>query len=166
MHFEDVKVVIDWERVEGWNPGLHDRKPFFSADPEGFFKVTRNGDHAGFISAVAYDDNFGFIGLYIVKPELRGHRVGLDIGECALDYLWGRNIGVEALENKVSNYEVFGFKPHCRTVRYEGVVSGEKRADMQNLKDVDFELLEAYDSQCFPAYRTAFLKQWISLNLR
>lgn len=58
MNRDDVRLAVTWASNEGWNPELHDADCFYAADPDGFFLVEVNGDPAGCISAVAYDDNF------------------------------------------------------------------------------------------------------------
>lgn len=72
MTLGDVETSLAWAAEEGWNPGLDDACVFFAADDQGFFMGTWNGAPIGCISAVAYGDAFGFIGLYTVRPEWRG----------------------------------------------------------------------------------------------
>lgn len=72
MNAEEVNLAIEWAAHEGWNPGFHDAHVFRAADPDGFFIGELQGEPVGSISAVAYDAHFGFIGLYIVRPEFRG----------------------------------------------------------------------------------------------
>ena len=73
----ELLAAIDWAAAEGWNPGLYDADSFYAADPCGFFMAELNGEPAGCISAVAYDDSFGFMGFYIVRKDLRkqGERI-------------------------------------------------------------------------------------------
>ena len=70
-----ARVVSD--AAEGWNPGQHDAECFHAVDPNGFLLGLIHGKPVGCISAAAYDDQFGFIGLYIVKRAagLLGHQV-------------------------------------------------------------------------------------------
>ena len=49
------------------------------------------------MSAVAYGDGFGFIGLYIVKPEFRGKGLGMRLWEAGMAYLGDRNIGLDGV---------------------------------------------------------------------
>ena len=72
-------------RGEGWNPGLHDARAFFAADPGGFLGAFVDGELAGAVSAVRYGAGLGFIGLFIVQPEYRRHLLGVRLGRAALE---------------------------------------------------------------------------------
>ena len=71
---------------EKWNPGLKDATPFYQTDPKGFFIGRIGEEKIGGISAVAYNENFGFIGLYIVTPQYRGQGFGSKMWKHALNY--------------------------------------------------------------------------------
>jgi ribosomal protein S18 acetylase RimI-like enzyme len=158
-----VKLAVDWAALEGWNPGRHDAGAFYRTDPSGFFIAYIKDEPVGVISAVAYDEEFGFIGFFIVKPEYRGHRIGLELGNAAMRYLGQRNIGVDGVEAKVSNYETYGFKMAYRNIRYEGNVPKGNGHGMLPLELVDMECIEKYDRTCFPVSRTKFLLEWLNL---
>ena len=63
MNRIDLDRVLDWAAAEGWNPGESDAGPFFDADPDGFFIGELDGRPIGAVSAVAYGEHFGFVGL-------------------------------------------------------------------------------------------------------
>jgi GNAT superfamily N-acetyltransferase len=77
MRREDLAFAIELAAREGWNPGLHDAECFFAADLGGFLIGERVGEPVGCISAVSYAGRYGFVGLYIVRPEYRGKGYGL-----------------------------------------------------------------------------------------
>jgi len=166
MSLADLQLALDWASAEGWNPGLFDAEPFLAADPRGFFLAEIDEQPGGSISAVAYDDQFGFIGLYLVRPELRGGRVGVELGQTALDYLGQRTIGLDGVLVKQENYRRLGFRPAYRTVRYEGSGPGpfrgvESPAAFVDLRQISLSELSAFDQTIFPARREAFLEAWI-----
>ena len=72
----DLDLVIGWAASEGWNPGLHDAACFRTVDPDGFIVGELDGEPIASISAVNYDARFSFLGLYIVRPDLRGRGYG------------------------------------------------------------------------------------------
>ncbi|RKP44185.1 N-acetyltransferase [Trinickia fusca] len=170
MTADEVALAIDWAAREGWNPGLHDAQSFRVADPNGFFVGEWRGEPVGSISAVAYDDHFGFIGLYIVKPEFRGKGLGLRIWQHAIAYLGPRNIGLDGVVQQQANYRKSGFQLAYRNIRFQGLaqtqmpnpVSASQTIDVSNLTDVSFEQLAAYDRQFFLMSRAAFLRAWIA----
>jgi len=158
-------VVIDWAAREGWNPGLRDAEAFYPAEPEGFFLARMNGEPVGAISAVAYDEQFGFIGFYIVMPDHRGHRVGVELGRVALKHLGGRNIGLDGVLNKVKAYENLGFQVAWNNYRYSGMARRIRfdPSGLQPITDAEWGGVLAYDRTCFPAVRSGFLKTWMTL---
>lgn len=167
MSRRDVDLAIAWAASEGWNPGLADAEPFFTADPKGFFLADYAGQPAGSVSAVAYDDHFGFMGLFVVRPEYRGGRCGVLLARTALEYLGSRVVGLDGVLAKQDNYRKHGFVFAYRTIRYSGVSqrSDECRAELNgplvDLRSVPLKDLAAYDNQLFPALRPRFLEAWI-----
>jgi GNAT superfamily N-acetyltransferase len=161
MTEDEVQIAIDWAAQEGWNPGLNDANCFYHTDPQGFFIGELEGTPIGCISAVSYGDSFGFIGLYIIKKELRGKWYGVELGKTALAYLGPRNIGIDGVVEKIKNYEKLGFTLAHRNIRYEGSGGGSSPAGIVELTTLPFDTLLSYDAGIFPAQRTAFLEQWI-----
>ncbi len=80
MTREQLDMAIGWAADEGWNPELHDAESFWVTDPAGFFMGFLNDEPVSSISAVRYGKGFGFIGFFMVKPELRGKGFGFEIG--------------------------------------------------------------------------------------
>ncbi|MDR5789859.1 MULTISPECIES: GNAT family N-acetyltransferase [Caballeronia] len=162
----DVDVALEWAATEGWNPGLDDARSFFAADPHGFFVGTWDGAPVGCISAVAYGDAFGFIGLYIVVPEWRGKGFGMRLWNEGMAYLGARTIGLDGVLAQQPNYRKSGFVLAYRNVRYEGIASAdEDPADGATITDalnIPFARLLDYDTRVFACERTAFLRAWLS----
>jgi GNAT superfamily N-acetyltransferase len=164
----ELEWALDWAAAEGWNPGLFDAAPFFAADPDGFLLAESDGQPVGCFSAVAYDAHFGFAGLYIVRPDLRGGRLGLALGQAGLERLGSRCIGLDGVPAKQKNYQKLGFRPAYRTIRYQGEshLKGLRATDgpsqFVDLRSLPLEQLAAYDAHTFPAPRPQFLQAWIS----
>lgn len=167
MTAKEVSLATAWAEQEGWNPGDHDALCYAQADPEGFLVGLLDGEPIACISAIKYDDQFGFIGFYIVKPEYRGRGYGIQIWEAAMRYLEGCNIGLDGVVDQQENYQKTGFHLAYRNVRYEGVAGDERepRVDpevsLMPLTAVPFEIIEDYDRSFFPSSRPEFLNEWI-----
>ncbi|MBD2568618.1 GNAT family N-acetyltransferase [Anabaena lutea] len=160
----EVDLAITWAKIEGWNPGIYDAESFYQTDPQGFLLGELNGEPIGCISAVAYDQNFGFLGFYIVKPEYRGQGFGIKLWQAAMDYLGNnRNIGLDGVIAQQENYKKSGFHIAYKHLRYQGMGSGVVSSDIVPLKTVPFQELVAYDRQFFPSLRSQFLENWLSL---
>jgi GNAT superfamily N-acetyltransferase len=164
MTREEMNIAIDWAAKEGWNPGFDDADCYFSADPNGFFIGLLGDEPISTISAVKYGDSFGFLGLYIVKPEYRGKGYGVQIWNAGLKYLKGLNLGLDGVVAQQENYKKSGFKLAYRNIRYEGIGSGEspKRAEIVELTTLPFEAIDTYDRPFFPANRPQFTQLWIN----
>ncbi|GAB3378917.1 GNAT family N-acetyltransferase [Azotobacter armeniacus] len=165
MSRNEVELMIDWAAREGWNPGIHDAECFYAADPNGFLVGLLNDEPIATISAVKYGDSFGFIGLYIVKPEYRGKGYGTQLLRAATQYLEGRNIGLDGVVAQQDNYRKYGFKLAYRNVRYEGqgsAIASESTNEFANLASLPLEEVDAYDRAFFPEPRTDFLNCWIN----
>lgn len=167
MDRRDLETVLDWAAAEGWNPGQCDADAFFAADPAGFLLAEVDGQPAGSIAAVNYDDQFAVAGLLLVRPEYRGGRVGVQLVRAAWERFGTRTVGLNAVSAKQRCYRKLGFRVACRTIRYECSAGGEiGRAVDSPARFIDLRLVRladvvAYEERLFPAPRPQFLQAWI-----
>jgi hypothetical protein len=159
---DEMGLLFEWARGEGWNPGRYDGVCFHDADLSGFLLAELKGDPVASISCVRYNDNFGFIGFYIVKPEFRGRGFGLRLWTAGLARLAGCNVGLDGVIAQVPNYERSGFRFSHHHIRYGGTLTGMSSPGLVRLDAVPFADVLAYDRECFPASREAFLRSWIA----
>ena len=164
LSLDEVRTVIDWAADEGWNPGVHDAQLFFSADPQGFLGAFIDDQLVGSISVVCYGDDFAFLGLYLVKPELRGQGIGSQLWAHAMQRVEGRTVGLDGVVDMQSSYASSGFALAYRNIRFGGQVS-----DVQPLADAmvaigrdDLHRIQPLDHATFGADRSAFLADWLS----
>ena len=162
MTAEDMKLAVDWAAGEGWNPGVNDAECFYTTDPDGFFIGELNGEPIGCISAVSYGEDFGFIGFYIMRKDVRGKWYGVRLGRRAMSRLGNRNIGIDGVVEKIKNYEKFGFTLAHRNIRYKGRGGGSASTGVVDLAALPFAAIVAYDAGIFPATREKFLERWIT----
>lgn len=160
----DLALALGWAAGEGWNPGLTDSESFYAADPDGFFMGEIDGQPVGSLNAIAYDGAFGFLGLYIVRPEWRGKGHGMALWRHGMAYLGRRNVGLDGVVAQQENYKKSGFQLAYANIRYGGTVAGSAKpsADVVALDKVPFASIEADDATVFPAARSAFLRAWMN----
>jgi ribosomal protein S18 acetylase RimI-like enzyme len=169
MRRDEIDLAVELAAREGWNPGLHDAHCFAEADPAGFLIAEVDGHLAGCLSAVSYDGRFGFIGLYIVVPEWRGHGIGWRLWTQGMQRLSGHLVGLDGVIEQQDNYRKSGFVLAWRNVRYAGTArdaassADGSAADIIPLAEIDFAVLCAEDRRVFPAPRERFLRAWISM---
>ena len=159
---EELHTPFIWAEQEGWHPGINDAGHYHPTDSQGFFMGFLDNEPIGSISAVAYDNSFGFIGLYIVLPEFRHQGYGLALWNTAIQHLQGRNIGLDGdVTAQQNNYRKSGFKLAYRNLRFQAKGTGQKleHPGLISLSAVPFAEVLAYD--CFPVPRPVFLKSWI-----
>lgn len=164
MRADELQIAINWAAQEGWNPGIHDAKTFYQADNSGFF-IGEIGNRAVSVgSAVAYDDQFAFCGLYIVHPEYRGQGYGIALTRKRLRYVGQRNAGIDGVVENIPIYERIGYRLAYHNIRYRGIAAGPASVDRRvaPLPQLPIENIEAYDRLCFPARRRKFLYAWIN----
>lgn len=165
MRPDEATLAVEWAALEGWNPGLHDAEVFYQTDPHGFFVGELDGEVISSLAGVAYDDTYGFLGLYIVKPEHRGKGYGLRLWQEVTAYLGGRNVGLDGVLAQQANYERSGFTLAYRNVRYEGH-RPEVTADADGIVElvtVPLDEVLAYDRTVFPVERRTFIQPWIAM---
>ena len=165
MRRQELDIALQWAADEGWNPGLHDAESFYAADPRGFLVGELDGEPIASISAVRYSADFGFLGLYIVKPEYRKQGYGMRIWQAALEHLGASSIGLDGVVAQLDNYRRSGFKLVHRNVRYQGHALKRSIADdagIVPLSQVSARLILSYDRCFFPVGRTTFLRAWLN----
>jgi GNAT superfamily N-acetyltransferase len=165
MRPDEFSLAIDWAAAEGWNPGLADAACFSTVDPEGFLVGELDGETAATVSCVNYDASFAFLGFYMVRPDLRGRGLGLQIWKAAIAHAGTRVIGLDGVVAQQANYRKSGFDLAYPNVRYGGIVTAStSNAGVVALHDVPMATVEADDATVFPAPRPAFLRAWIEAS--
>ncbi len=164
MQADEIQIAIDWAEQEGWNPGIHDAETFYQADPNGFFIGEYKGKVVAVGCAVVYDEHFAFCGLYIVHPDYRGRGFGIQLTRERLRYVDQRNAGIDGVVENIPIYERIGYQLAYHNMRFQGSASGRDHDHQATipLSQLPFAQIEAYDRDCFPAPRSAFLEAWIN----
>lgn len=161
----DVERLVEWAAGEGWNPGRADAAAFHAADPDGFIGAFVDGEMVAGISAVRYGGGYGFVGLYICRPDVRGQGHGKAVWQAGMARLEGRIVGLDGVDAQFDNYRAKGFVPAYRTIRLGGRFSaGAGRASLAigPLSPRDTAEVIAFDRRAFPEPREAFLKKWLA----
>jgi hypothetical protein len=123
---------------------------------------------AGSISVVRYNGNFGFLGFYIVRPELRGRGYGYQLWQAGIARLDQCTIGLDGVIAQQANYRRSGFVLAHRNVRYGGIANCSSPRDRRvtTIGPQHVQELMRYDRGFFPASRDAFLRCWLEPRQR
>jgi GNAT superfamily N-acetyltransferase len=173
MSRAELDELIAWAGDEGWNPGLHDAEVFWSTDPEAFIAADLHGKMIGGGAIVSYDGEYGFMGLFILRPEYRGRGFGNALWTARRERLLARlrpgsSIGLDGVFEMQHYYARGGFVFSHRDLRFRSEIADRPGppADTDDvivpLGSVPFDQVLDYDRACFPARREAFLRKWIS----
>jgi ribosomal-protein-alanine N-acetyltransferase len=125
----------------------------------------------GCILGVRYDNHFGFIGLFLVKPEHRGHGYGVALWRRALTHLEAvACIGLEAAPERLGDYGRWGFRPAHDTLRWSCTACPDHRVPPGSLPAghrllpttaVPESAVAAYDARHEATPRPLFLREWL-----
>jgi hypothetical protein len=165
----DVALMVQWAAAEGWNPGITDAQAFVVADPRGFLIGRLDGEPVTCISVVRYGEAFGFLGMYIARPDARGRGLGFRTWQAGMARLAGRTVALDGVVAQQDNYRRSGFRPAWTNVRFEGPApefAAPPGVQIVDARDIPFDRLAAYDRRFFGAPRDAFLAAWISAPAR
>lgn len=169
LDFSGVKNLLNWAEQEGWNPAPHDADVFWATDPDGFYGFYFEGSLIAGGAVVSYNDEFGFMGLFIVKPEYRAGGIGRKLWYLRRDLLIGRlqknaPIGMDGVVEMQPFYKKGGFEIAYKEERYEKLgLELETDSRISTITDHDFNQVLSFDKQCFGFLRPQFLKPWIHL---
>lgn len=156
----ELARVLDWAAAEGWNPGLDDAPAFFAADPQGFFVAVEDGVPVAAISVVNHDEQFAFLGLYIVQPEFRGKGIGLRLWQHALEHAGSRTVGLDGVAEQQENYAASGFVHAGGTTRYVGELQSVACEGIGLVQPEDIPRLVEAEQSASGCRKNAYLSAW------
>ncbi len=159
---DELPLVLDWARDEGWNPGEEDAPAFFDADPKGFFAAEIDGRPAAAISVVNHSEEFAFLGLYICRPEHRGQGVGYALWQHALAHAGNRVVGLDGVPAQQANYARSGFAPVGRTARHVGAIEPRDHHAVRPIRPQDGIVLVSQDAIANGYGKGRFLARWLN----
>jgi len=169
LNFAGVKTLVNWAEEEGWNPGPNDAEVYWAADPEGFIGYFYQNQLIAGGAIISYNQEFGFMGLFIVKPQFRAQGIGRKLWLNRRDLLLGRlnencSIGLDGVLAMQSFYNKGGFDIAFKDKRYERVGSAfTTSSKISPVAIEDLPAVLALDKECFGFNRPQFLIPWLKL---
>ena len=166
MTHDEASELAAWAAAEGWNPGNADIAVAWDTDPEAFIALRRGSELIGGGTIFSYDGRFGFMGLFIVRPEWRRAGFGARLWSERLRRLKARLrpgavIGMDGVFAMVPFYEKGGFRLAHKDLRFAGTAIGVADPTVRPLDQSHFPEIERFDRQHVAAPRAAFLRRWI-----
>jgi ribosomal protein S18 acetylase RimI-like enzyme len=155
----DIPAGMRLKDAAGWNQTREDWARFLEANPEGCFVAQWNGQVAGTVTTITYEDRFAWIGMVLVEPEARCRGIGTTLLVKAIDYLDVRRIPCVKLDATPQGkplYERLGFQVEYDLERH--ILRREPGRGAAPEKVEDIETVLTMDRDIFGADRSALLR--------
>ena len=174
LYESDIDFVTEISRKEGFAPGVGDLRIYQNTDSQGLWVGWFNDIPIGCIAGVRYNQNYGFLGLFLVIEEYRGRGFGLQLWEKALDHLSDLPcIGLEAAPERIPDYSKWGFAISSKTTRWQWLGDGKllednlSNDDLSNYSFVEggsipSDAVEIFDEKRETTPRPHFLSNWLN----
>lgn len=175
LHLLEFKKVIKfWARNEGWNPGIYEYLPFYTACQDGQKGLfSSNNQLIASLSAVRYSKDYTFLGIYIVDPNFREQGVGERLAKTVLAELNNCSLmGLNGVRQQVGSYQKkYGFRPFYNNFRFSGIFKSQMYSILEpeeKIKIIGREILNInqlidFDANVFSFVRESFLRNWIEM---
>ena len=171
---DDIDFVTEISRKEGFAPGVGDLEIYKNTDKQGLWVGWLNDNPIGCIAGVRYNENYGFLGLFLVIDKYRGRGFGLQLWKKALDHLNDLPcIGLEAAPERITDYSKWGFTISSKTTRWKWLGDGKLLQEGLRIDDLyNFSFIEGasipsnavekFDEKRETTSRPHFLSNWLN----
>ena len=171
---DDIDFVTEISRQEGFAPGIGDLGIYQNTDNQGLWVGWLNDYPIGCIAGVRYNENYGFLGLFLVIEKYRGRGFGLQLWKKALAHLSDLPcVGLEAAPGRIADYSKWGFIVSSKTTRWQLLGDGKlvkERFFNDDLSDFSFiegsaipsKAVEQFDHEREATPRPHFLSNWLN----
>lgn len=166
MRHEDIPAAIALKNLAGWNQLPLDWERFLHLEPEGCFLAEHEGTIVGTASTISYGDRFGWIGMVLVHPDMRGQGLGKRILQVCMDYLDSTGVSCIRLDATPMGkplYEKLGFTDEYRIERWSGTGKAQALpAGVTELTTAMYEDVFRFDAPAYGAERGRALRRLFS----
>jgi ribosomal protein S18 acetylase RimI-like enzyme len=87
MTSADIEAGMRLKDLAGWNQTREDWERFLEANPEGCFVAEQQGEVAGTVTTIIYENRFAWVGMVLVDPQRRGQGLGTALLVRAIEHL-------------------------------------------------------------------------------
>ncbi|KAJ1978994.1 hypothetical protein H4R35_001682 [Dimargaris xerosporica] len=115
---DDAEFVYQWSDECDFQPCRADYHVFCRASHAHI--ALADNTRVGLLVTHKYDNDTAFLGPFIVKDTERGKGYGYRLWKHAVDTFGNANLGCDAVADRVSYYQNFGFVPYHDTQRFRG----------------------------------------------
>jgi GNAT superfamily N-acetyltransferase len=164
MQPADIPAGLELCRAAGWNQVRTDWELYLSQNPGGCSVIARDGEVAGTVITVDYEGRFGWIGMVLVRPSLRGAGLGTRLLHMAFDHLRAcETLKLDATPAGRRVYLPLGFVDEYGVLRLETIAAADyprARHPVRPMTEADLGPLLAMDAPIFGARREHVLRSY------
>jgi ribosomal protein S18 acetylase RimI-like enzyme len=162
MQFRDLDFIVELFLSLGWTTNRQDVENLLTYEPSGCFVAELNGELVGSVTTTKYT-HFGWVGMLLVKDKFRRQRIGTNLMQTAIRYLFDNGVVTVRLEADppgIPLYKHLNFRKECDSLRWyrEGPqltkIAGVRRASL-----ADLDLIHSLDRRAFGDDRRRILTQ-------
>lgn len=173
---EELTIVMNWAVEEGWNVGKYDAKAYYKAFPTGCRLLLHEDKIVGGIFLAEYNNQFTFIGLFIVEKNYRDQGLGKLLWDDTMKQLEKMtSIGLYAVPQQVSRYQKSDFKSSNDILRWEtqmpsnssslGTAENTNNVLFLDKENSDLILqVDEYDNKMFRMPRFSLIKAMLEIQ--
>ncbi len=170
---KDIPTVTLWARNEGFAPGKGDVDIYRNTDSQGLWVGCINSLPISCIAGVKYNSNYGFIGLFIVREDFRGHGYGVKLWQHVINNLSDVTcLGIEAATYLIDDYQSWGFIPSSITTRWQlsrldnSILRNYDQSKSEQFRvlenaQIPYNIIQDYDKNKENTPRPHFLSDWL-----
>jgi GNAT superfamily N-acetyltransferase len=162
MRATDIDVGLRLCRVSGWNQVRRDWDQFLSLSPGGCSVAELEGHVVGTVATVRYGTRFGWIGMVLVDPAVRGRGIGTRLLDHSLTLL--SDMPLVRLDATTAGHPLYltrGFAEEGLINRLQGIAPALAQARPEGVRPMseqDIGDVSALDERVFGANRIAMLR--------
>jgi len=162
MRATDIDDGLRLCRVSGWNQVRRDWEQFLALSPNGCCVAAHEGQIVGTVATVRYGTRFGWIGMVLVDPAVRGRGIGTRLLDHSLALL--SDMPLVRLDATTAGHPLYltrGFAEEGQINRLQGITSAPAQARPEGVRPMssqDIGDVSALDELVFGANRIAMLR--------
>jgi len=150
----------------GWGLDRDDFNCMITSSPQGCFIATIDDEEVGVVVTTNYG-SVAWLGNLIVKPDYRGHGIGVSLMKHAIAHLFHYGVGsirLDSVPKAIPLYHRLGFKDEYWSLRYMGISTSHQSSRTRSMNEDDLEAVYELDFRYFRLDRKNLLKRKFDRN--